>query len=162
MESSPKRIKLMPTTSSQSDSGGHGDQSPSEVKPCPTSPPGDNEMDPDPNQMDVSSDACNPTTPVIPPRKFSRQERRREQEKKRLKGNKKKKNKREKKRKQHKGKCECMNVLKMKGKGEGWGGECNGISLSNQIPTPSFSTWTILHFNFHRTSRNHICTHTHH
>ena len=32
MESSPKRIKLMPTTSSQSDSGGHGDQLPSEAK----------------------------------------------------------------------------------------------------------------------------------
>ena len=95
MESSPKRIKLMPTTSSQSDSGGHGDQSPSEVKPCP---PGDNEMDPDPNQMDVPSDACNPTAPpVIPPRKVSRQERRkkkREQEKKRLKGKKKKREKR--------------------------------------------------------------------
>ena len=113
MESSPKRIKLMPTTSSQSDSGGHGDQSPSEVKPCPTSPPGDNEMDPDPNQMDVPSDACNPT--ALPPRKVSRQERRkkkREQEKKRLKGNKKKKNKREKrkreKRNQCKGKRECM------------------------------------------------------
>ena len=32
MESSPKRIKLMATTSPQSDSGGHRDQSPSEVK----------------------------------------------------------------------------------------------------------------------------------
>ena len=111
MESSPKRIKLMPITSSQSDSGGHGDQSPSEVKSCPTSSPGDNEMDPDPNQMDVPSDACNPIAPpVIPPRKVNQQERRRkkrEQEKKRLEGNKKKKNKRE-KRKQCKGKRECM------------------------------------------------------
>ena len=121
MESSPKRIKLMPTAFPQSDSGGHGDQSPSEVKPCPTSPPGDNEMEPDPNQMDVPSDACYPTAPpVIPPRKVIRQERRkkkREQAKKRLKGNKKKKTKQEKKRKR-KGKREHMNVLKMKEKGE--------------------------------------------
>lgn len=81
---------LMASTQSESNSGGHEDESASEAKS--TSPPDANVVHSDLNQTGISSDASSSmSAPVIPPQKVSGQEQGRKETQYGRKGKKKKK-----------------------------------------------------------------------